>query len=186
MTPGQRLRGLPARVGALPRRRRRLVVSVVVAGYAAAFYAVLLVVQRLVSDEPVDWLQPLGPIVGTAVGTALGTWFVRRRFGGGERVTQLQAALRSRRLPDDADPSVWRPLLLAQRRTQRRMFVGTQVLLVVVGLVVLVVLVVLDASTSVLVGGLGVLVLAAVLMGWAGKRSLRPLDELIAGLPTPA
>ena len=183
MTPGQRLRGLPARVGALPRRRRRLVVSVVVAGYAAAFYAVMLVVQRLVGDEPVDWLQPLGPIVGTAVGTALGTWFVRRRFGGGERVAQLQAALRSRRLPDDADPSVWRPLLLAQRRTQRRILVGTQVLLVVVGLAVLVVL---DASTSVLVGGLGVLVLAAVLMGWAGKRSLRPLDELIAGLPTPA
>jgi uncharacterized membrane protein YfcA len=151
-----------------------------VVGYAAVLYGVVLAVQQVVGDDPVDWLQPLGPVVGSLVGTPLGLWLVARRLGGMERVTQLQAALRSRRLPDDADPSVWRPLLLGQRRLQQRIVVVTQVLLVAVGLAALVVT---DVSTGVLPLGLAVLLLVAVLVGWASRRSQRPLDELIAGLP---
>jgi hypothetical protein len=180
VTPGERLRGLPGRVGALPTRRRRLVLLALVAGYVAVFYAVLVLVQRLIGDDPVDWWQPLGPIVGSLVGTSLVTWWQRRQLGGRERVDQLQAALRSRRLPEDADPAVWRPLLEGQRRTQQGAVLATQFLLVVLGLAVLLLA---DVSTGFLLGGLVLLVLATLLTGWWGRRMRRGLDELIAGLP---
>ena len=180
MTRAGALRGLPARVQALPRRRRRLVFLTLAVGYVGAFYGVLLLVQRVAGDDPVDWAQPLGPLVGSVAGTSLVTWWQRRRLGGSERVTQFQAALRARRLPDDADPAVWRRLLTAQRRTQRRAVVTTQVLLVVVAAFALSLA---DLSDAQVVGGLLLAALSAVLVGWWGRRVRRPLEQLIARLP---
>jgi hypothetical protein len=176
------LRGLPAQVGALPTGRRRLVLLASAIGYVAVFYGALLLLQRLIGDDPVDWLQPLGPLVGSVAGTVLVTWWQRRQLGGSARVSQFQAALRSRRLPDDADPVVWQQLLAGQRRTQQRAVVTAQVLLGVVGLAVLLLA---DASTGFLLGGLVVVVLTVLLTGWWGRRVRRRLDQLIDGLPAP-
>ncbi|NEK92932.1 hypothetical protein GCU67_01920, partial [Modestobacter muralis] len=132
--PWTALRSWRQRVGGLPRRQRRLVVAAAVAGWLAATYGLLVALQAAVGDDPVDLLQPLGPLAGTLGGTTLGLRWQRRRTGGGDRQRQLGAALRSRRLPADADPAVWRPLLAGEQRALRRLLVtgsGALVLLVV-------------------------------------------------------
>src|SRR4051812_7136383 len=99
--------------------RRVVVVGSVLAAYGVV-YVVLVLLLSALFDHPLDWTRPLGPMVGSAVSAALVAYWQRRRMGGGDRVREFTRALRSRRLPDGADPGVWGPLLARERRVLRR------------------------------------------------------------------
>lgn len=75
-------------------------------------------------DGPVTWTRGLGGFLGVLAGSLTVTWVQRRRLGGREREEQYARALRSGRLPEDADPAVWRPLLERELRSRRRALVS--------------------------------------------------------------
>ena len=167
----------------LPRWARLLVVAVVLmAGYGMAYVAVVLLV-AVVFRDPVDWSGPAaGPFIGTALGTGLTTWWQSRRMGGTDRVQQYERALKTKRLPEDADPAVWRPLLARERRLVRRILATG----LAVGAVVLVASLLLFRGPDEQVIGL---VMAAALLvglgalGWGTRRQVRAIDRLTDQLP---
>ena len=102
----------------LPRTTRRLVVAGVVLGWLAAWYVFLLLVERAFDDAEVSWTEPLSSMIGPLIGIALAFWLRRRAMGG--HVWEFDRAVRRRRLPDDADPAEWGPLIEKGERFQRR------------------------------------------------------------------
>lgn len=170
------LAGLPAGV-------RRLVVVVVVVFLYGPLYLVAVLVLAWVNGRSPDWTEPIGSMVGATLGVAIGTWMRRRRMGSCKRVREFTVALRTRRLPDDADPAVWAPLLTGERRALRRsqaitlpllalLFTGAAISAGVLGLGGA------GASAMVLVG----FALVAVL--WlVSRRSAARLDHLADQLP---
>jgi hypothetical protein len=167
---------------AMPRWPRRLVVAVIlVAVYGITYPAVVFLVAVMFRD-PVDWSEPAGPFIGTALGTGLTTWWQFRRMGGADRVQQFERAVKTKHLPADADPAVWRPLLAGQRRLVRRSLAAALAL----GAVVLggLLLVVRGRDEQ----AIGLVVAAALLaglvaLGWAARRQVRTLDRLAGQLP---
>ena len=104
----------------LPRTTRRLVVVGLVIGWLALWYGVLFAADRAFGDDDVSWADPLSSMIGPLVGVALAFWLRRRAMGGSGHVWEFDTAVRRRRLPDDADPAVWGPLLDRGDRFQRR------------------------------------------------------------------
>jgi hypothetical protein len=104
----------------LPRTTRRLVVGGIVLGWLALWYGVLLAVERAIGDDDVGWADPLSSMIGPLVGVALAFWLRRRAIGSSGHVWEFDRAVRRRRLPDDADPAEWGPLLDKGDRFQRR------------------------------------------------------------------
>jgi hypothetical protein len=167
---------------AMPRWPRRLVVVVIlVAAYGITYPAVVFLV-AVVFRDPVDWSRPAGPFIGGALGTGLTTWWQSRRMGGADRVQQYERAVKTKHLPDDADPAVWRPLLAGQRCRVRRLLAAG----VTLGAVLEVVLLLLTRGRD--EQGTGLVVAAALLaglvgLGWAARRQVRTLDRLADQLP---
>ena len=103
----------------LPRTSRRIVAAAVVLGYLAIWYAVILAVDAAIGDGDVGWTDPLSSMVGPIIGIGLVFWLRRRQMGSLGRVWDFDDAARRGRLPEDADPAEWGPLLDQARRFQR-------------------------------------------------------------------
>ncbi|SDN84211.1 hypothetical protein [Geodermatophilus sp. DSM 45219] len=108
------------RLDRLPPRRRRVVVRLSAVALLAAAYLLNVWLLRLVGDDPVDWIQPVPGLLAGFLGGYLGVRLQRRRLGGRQRMREYDRAMRTGRLPDDADPAVWRPLLERELHTQQR------------------------------------------------------------------
>ena len=140
--------------------------------------------QALVGDEPVDWFRPLpNLLVAFAVGY-LSMRIQRRRLGGADRLRAYERAVRTGRLPDDADAAVWRPLLERELRVQQRASTystGGLGLLLAVAWVLIAVLYDVDlvwwlvACTSI--------ALFAAWLRWLGRRQTRRIRRLLGRLP---
>ena len=92
----------------------------VVIGWLVLWYVALFAVKRAIGDDDVGWAEPLSSMIGPLVGVALVLWLRRRAMGSFGRVWDLDTAVRRRRLPDDADPAEWTPLLERAAGFQRR------------------------------------------------------------------
>lgn len=103
----------------LPPTARRLVVAGLVLGWLAFWYAAIYVVRRAVGDDDVSWADPLSSMIGPLIGIALVLWLRRRQMGSFRRVWDFDDAARRSRLPEDADPAEWEPLLEGAQRFQR-------------------------------------------------------------------
>lgn len=103
----------------LPRTRRRLVAAGVVVGWLALWYAALFAIRLAIGDDDVGWADPLSSMVGPLIGIALVLWLRRRQMGSFRRVWDFDDAARRSRLPEDADPAEWGPLLDGAERFQR-------------------------------------------------------------------
>jgi Flp pilus assembly protein TadB len=148
----------------------------------AVYVGLVLGAAALLGEDP-DWLRPLPPLVGSFTAAFLAARWQRRRMGGAERVQQFRTALRSGRLPEDADPVVWRPLLAREQRSvgkARNLVLGILGLFVVAwGLVALVGSFTWPAAV-VSVG----LVLAVVVLVWVvSRRTVGRIDRLVAQMP---
>ncbi len=108
------------RLHALPATTRRLVVAGIVVGVLAVWYGALFAVDRATGNDDVSWADPLSSMIGPLVGVALAFWLRRRALGSSGSVWEFDKAVRRRRLPDDADPAEWGPLLEKGDRFQRR------------------------------------------------------------------
>ena len=152
----------------LPATTRRLVVAGVVLGWLALWYGVLLAMHTWFFDEP-GWAEPLPSMVGAVVGGGLVLFLQRRRMGSLGRVWDVDRAVRRRRLPDDADPAEWGPLLEGAQQFQRgaRRFA-------LVPTVLAVVLLVLGFAWA---GFGGVAVLVVALIGVAGVALLEVVSR---------
>ena len=176
-------------VGRMPPRRRRLVLTGAGVGALAVLYGIALAGQALIGDGPVDRTGPIRSVVLPAV-VAFSTGLLvarsqQRRTGGAGVQREFEAAVRSRRLPDDAEPAVWGPLLAQEQRFVRRVF--TVLPVVAAGLLAGAVGLAAVAIDDVRVGYLGtaaVLIASLlVLLHWVGRRQQRRLAELAAQLP---
>ena len=127
-------------------------------------------------------------LLGGFLGGYLGMRLQRRRLGGRTRMREHDRALRTGRLPDDADPAVWRPLLEREPCTQQR---GTRVTTWGVGLLFAVAWVLVAVLHD--MGPLWCLVAAAVIAlfaawlrrlgGRQAARIRRLLDRITTGVP---
>ena len=108
------------RLHALPPTPRRLVVAGIVIGWLAVWYVALFAVDRATGDDDVSWGDPLSSMIGPLIGVALAFWLRRRALGSVGSVWEFDRAVRRRRLPDDADPAEWGPLLEKGDRFQRK------------------------------------------------------------------
>ncbi|MGY1858296.1 hypothetical protein [Modestobacter sp. SYSU DS0290] len=169
---------------AMSRRRRRWVVAgLALAGYGAVYLAVVGAL-TLVRGGAADWGGPLGGTIGGAAGASAAIWWQSRRMGGLDRLNQLQRAAKQGRLPDDADPAVWRPLLTRELQSMRRAWVWLLAGSAALSSVLLIVLLVDSTGrTGYLV--VGVLLIGAVvlLLSWLSRRERRKLERLLAQLP---
>jgi len=162
----------------LPRTTRRLVVAGLVIGWLAIWYGALFLVNRAVGDDDVSWAEPLSSMVGPLIGVGLACWLRRRALGSFGRVWKLDEAARRRRLPDDADPAEWGPLLERAIGFQR----GARSL--ALGLTVLSVVVVVFGFAWAGFGWIAVLVAALVgvvavaLLEFASRRQTRRIERL--------
>ena len=187
------LRRWPGRLRALPPGRRRLVVAAVALGYAVLVYGLALGAHTALGGGPVDWARPAVPaltsLIGLLTSVAVVSWWPRHRSRVARRgqLRPFETAARTGRLPDGADPAVWRPFLVARQRVHRRRTTVTLVAVAAVaaGLLVLVVLLT-DAAISSVV--LCVLV-AGQALTWvsvAGQRTQRRLTAMLGRLPEDA
>ena len=182
-------RSVPDLVGRMPPRQRRLVLTGAGLGSLAVLYGLGLAAHALIGPEPVDWSWPIRSVVLPAIlAFSIGllvAWSQQRRMGGGDVQREFDAAVRSRRLPDDADPAVWGPVLAGEQRFVRRVF--TVVPLATAGLVAVVVGLAAVTVEDVRVEYLGIsaaLFAAMVLMlHFVGHRQQRRLADLAAQLP---
>ncbi|MQA36305.1 hypothetical protein [Modestobacter roseus] len=165
-------------------RRRRWVVAGILLGTYGSVYLALVGVFALVHGGPVDWGRPIGGVVGGAVGVWGVLWWQSRRLGGLDGVDQLRQAAKRGRLPDDADPAVWGPLLTRQVRTMRRLRPWALTGLGLLSVVALGLLVVVAAMPWGW-GVLAVLVLGSALglLWWQSRREERRLRRLLEQLP---
>jgi len=156
-------------------------------------YGLVLLAQTIVGDEPIDWVQPLGPALGGFLGTLIGlsllAWSRQRRAGEPERrhLRSIRTAARTGRLPAGVDPAVWAPLLARERHLHRRRMFVVAALHALLAIVLLALLVRLTG------GGLGGFLLRAAVsvqlmtLVWsAGKRHQRRIAGLLARLPSSA
>lgn len=168
---------LRRRLRALPPTTRRLVLAGVVLGWLAVWYLALLALNTWVLDEP-DWTRPLSSMIGPLVGIAVVFWLLRRRLGSFRRVGMYQGALQRGRLPDDADPAEWGPLLERARGFQR----GARSVALVLTVLAVVVVVIGFAWAG--FGSIAVIVAALVgvagvaLLEWASRRQSAKADRL--------
>lgn len=148
----------------LPRTTRRIVVAALVFGWLALWYVAVFAVRGAIGDGDVGRAEPLTTMIGPLIGVAVAFWLRRRAMGSFGRVWELDTAVRRRRLPDDADPAEWGPLLeraVGFQRGARSLALGLTVLSVVV--------VVIGFAWA----GFGwIAVLAAALIGFLGVALL--------------
>ncbi|MGY1750952.1 hypothetical protein [Modestobacter sp. SYSU DS0511] len=171
---------------AMSRRRRRWVVAGILLATYGAVYLALVGAFTLVNGGQVDWGGPLGGTVGGAAGASVVLWWQSRRMGGLDRLGQLQRAAKQGRLPDDADPAVWRPLLTRELRSMRRARRWVLASFLALSLVLLAVLLVDGAvRTSYLAAGVLVIGAVVLLLGWLSRREQRKLERLLDQLPEP-
>lgn len=136
------------RVRALPPARRFLAIAAVVGLCDVLLYLPLVALTSLVGDGPVDWAAPVAPLLGGFLGALLAQavvlWWRRRQAGEAQRAARrpFETATRTGRLPADADPVVWTPLLVDRLAGQRRRTVVAVAVLAVLTVAVAVLLVV--------------------------------------------
>lgn len=162
---------------AQPPTTRRLVIAGIVLGWLAVWYLALFALNSWFSDEP-GWTQPLTSMIGPLVGVSLALWLRRRAMGGFGRVWEFDRAVRRRRLPDDADPAEWGPLLERGRRFQRKAktFARAVTLLVLIATVLLMAWVGYGWIVVVVAGLIGALLVGV--LEFAGRRQARRMDLL--------
>jgi len=168
-------------------------VLLVVASLDLLVYGLLVLLQWLVGDEPVDWVRPIGtaagPFLGTVLGLSLLEWWRRRRAGEPERqrLRPILTATRTGRLPAGVDVAVWASVLAREAVVQRRRMSIVPGVLGVLALVLLALLLLLTDA------GLGSVLLCAavsvqlITLVWAaGQRHQRRIAGLLERLPAPA
>jgi hypothetical protein len=163
---------------------RRMVIGGMVVSLLGAWYLIVVVVTAALSDRERDWGAPVGPIVGSFLGVSLVLWLQRRRLGSRQRVREYRRALKKGRLPDDADPEVWRVLLAREKRVHDRASRRAQVFIGLGVVAWLVIAALYDYGplgwALVLLGG----ALAWGLMQWAGQRQGRRIGRLREQFPS--
>ena len=170
----------------LPRTTRRLVVTGLVIAWLGAWYVALLVIERALDDGEASWTEPLSSMIGPLIGVGLVFWLRRRALGSFGRVWELDEAARRRRLPDDADPAEWGPLLESAHRFQsraRKLAVGF-ILLVLIVTILLVAWAGFGWAVVVAVALMGAALVA--LLEFTSRRQLARIDILqdqVRGLP---
>ena len=90
---------------------RRSVVRLLAVGLLGAAYLLTVWLLSLTGDDPADWVGPLPHVLAGFAAGLIGARIRRRRLGGADRAREYDRALRTGRLPEGADPAVWRPLL---------------------------------------------------------------------------
>lgn len=165
----------------LPPVRRRLVVgATLVAVYGGCYLLAVFVPVWLGQPEP-KWNAPVGGVIGAVIGPFGVTWWQRRRVGA-TLLPELTRAVRTGRLPEDADPSVWRPLLIQEQRAWRRLLLVFHAVLAVLGVTTVALGVALDRSWRLLIPALFLVAAVAGLVHWAMRRRDRRTDELLQQL----
>jgi len=150
------------------------------------WYVALLAVKRAFDDQDPSWTDPLSSMIGPLAGVALAFWLRRRALGSFGRVWELDRAVRRRRLPADADPAEWGPLLEAAQRFQRRArtFALGLTLLVLVATVALTAWAGFGWAVVVAAGLIGAALIGV--LEFAGRRQTQRIDRLrdqLRGLP---
>ncbi|RKR76057.1 hypothetical protein [Frondihabitans australicus] len=121
-------------------------------------------------------IEVVGGLIFAGILTALVAWR-RRRAGGRSTFADMNQALRTGRLPEDAEPSVWAPELERRRRSVVASRIWGPIFFGIVGVL----------GVAALVSGQGVvlsLLLIALCVGFivftfvAGHRSLVKIDSL--------
>ena len=166
------------RLDRLPPGRRWVVDGLVLAGLLAVVYLLMFGAMTLLSDDPVNWLQPL-PAPLSFAGPYIGVRIRRRRLGGAELMRDYERAARAGRLPDGADPAVWQPLLVRELDAQRWARFLPHVLVGV--LAVPWVLVVVLYDLGLLWGLLAVALFASfgAWLRWLGRQQARRTQRLL-------
>ncbi|MET0764904.1 MAG: hypothetical protein ABWY29_08560 [Blastococcus sp.] len=170
------LDGLPAG------QRRTVVLASVTLLLGPVYVGMVLLAAALLGEDP-DWLRPIPGMAGAFAGSFLAVRWQRRRMGGAHRVREFTRALRSGRLPGDADPAVWRALLEREQLAQRRVRMFCLVLagIVAAGWVAIAALLTFDWVAAVVSTGLVVAV--AGLVWILGSRQSARIHRLAAQLP---
>ena len=170
----------------LPRTTRRIVAAGVVLGWLAAWYAFLLVVERAFDDEQAGWTEPLSSMIGPLAGIALVLWLRRRQMGSLRRVWEFDDAARRSRLPEDADPVEWGPILEGALRFQR----GARTLALGSTLLVVIAAVLLSAwagfGWTVVVSAALIGAALVALLEWGSRRQSARIHLLQDQLRSPA
>jgi hypothetical protein len=143
----------------------------------AVAYLVLLLVLRLIDGE-VNWVEPLGPVGIGLVAGVVSEWWQRRRVGA-QLLPGLTRAVRTGRLPEDADPELWRPLLQQELAAGRRLVVTLVLLLGGLVAVVLVLTAVLTAPWTPVLVAITLIALVGLVLWWAQRRRERRIDALL-------
>ena len=167
------------RLDRLPRRRRRLVALLLLAALLAVVYPLTVWAQTLVGDDPVDWVQPVPAMLASFAGGYVGMRIQRRRLGGADRLREYDRALRAGRLPDDADPAVWEPLLERELRVQQRAMRLSYGVVVLLAAMWVLIAVLYDIDPAWWLVAAAVLVLFAVFLRWVGHRQARRIRRLL-------
>lgn len=168
-------------VRSLPPVRRRLVLGTVFVTVYGGVYLLMVFVPVWLGRPQPKWDAPLGGLIGGIVGTSGVTWWQRRRVGA-MLLPELTRAVRTGRLPEDADPSVWRPLLLREQGAWRRLLLVFQALLAVVVVTTVAVGLAQNRSWRLLIPALLLVIAVAGLVEWTMRRRDRRTDELLQQL----
>jgi hypothetical protein len=158
--------------------RRRRVAAVVLVLYFPVAWVVIVLGSAWLFDEDPDWTKPIIPLVGGVLGATVIPWWQRRRVGA-LLLPQLNRAVRTGTLPNDADPGVWRSMLLQEKRAWRRYDRVVRAALLGIAAVVLVLGLVLHADTTPLLIGVAVIAGIAGVPSWATRRRERRIDGLL-------
>lgn len=162
----------------LPRTTRRLVVAGLVVGWLVLWYAAIYLVRRAVEDDGVSWAEPLSSMIGPLIGLALFAWIRRRQMGSFGRMWMFDEAARRGRLPEDADPAGWGPLLEQAHAFQRKARSVALWFTVLVAIATVALVAWVGSGWAVVVGtGLtGALLIAVLEVG--SRRQVQRIDRL--------
>jgi hypothetical protein len=149
------------------------------------WYVVVLAALTWIHDEPVDWTEPLPGVLGGFGGASLGLWWQSRRFGGRQRLREYTSALKSGRLPSDADASEWRSVLDREERAGRRTAVFAYAFFGLLAAVFLALGVVRSSGRPgwPLLAGLALFLAVGGTVGWAVGLQRRRIKRLRTQLP---
>ncbi|UOY02094.1 hypothetical protein [Blastococcus sp. PRF04-17] len=128
-------------------------------------------------------MRPLPPMLASFAAAFVVARWHRRRMGGAERVGQFRTALRSGRLPEDADPAVWRPLLEQEQRVVRLLWRWLAGLVVVVVALWALVAAVGTFTWSAALISTGLVLAVVVVVGAVLARQSARMAALSAQLP---
>ncbi|WP_247649937.1 hypothetical protein [Clavibacter capsici] len=174
----------PHRMKALSDRFQRAPLGIVFLVLAVVVFVVRTLIGPLLLDDALSLGRTISTLVSSLLIAGVMTFVVarqRRRSGGADAMAEVTAALKTRRLPLDADPVVWIPALEWRRRQFRRSLWLMPVLVVV--------LVAMGVAAVALVPGspagwiiVGVFLVLGVVSVEQARRTIPRIDDLLGQL----